>query len=608
MNGHASFISRTLARIAATGVLVCLAGCATSSRGPSAPNAPGRSALTPEAEKRAEAIAHYATGLIHQDEGRTEEALAEFEKAVAADPASEELVTTVARLYLTQKAHKKAVALLEKATSRPPPNAHLLNLLGYAYMADNDNAKAVVAFRRVVKLDPTDISAYQSAVRLYISQNQRDEALKLLNEAFKQKSTDPRFWSGLGDMFGATVYEEPRPAPAEKGAEEKATEDKEAAPTRSPFSGKTNPFIGFARALECYERAAKLAPDDDRILVRLADFYLVNKAYDKAVETYLKMLGQRPNSVALREKLALSYVAQDDKKKAVEQIEEILKKEPLKFKYYLMLGELYLDLSRGEKEEKAEDGKETERQRLQSKALDKFQQAVVLNPNEIEPHINIAYIQLMMKKPDEAIATLDKAKEKFPTSARLHFFYGLAYSDLKKYEPAIQAFHDAETFAQDKSEEILDSAFYFYYGAACERGGQIERAAEQFRKSIEMNPNNAEAYNYLGYMWAEKGIRLVEALDHIQKALEFEPDNGAYVDSLGWVYFKLGRYEEALNELLRAATLIKEPDPVVYDHIAEACMQLGKRQEAIQHWRKAVELDPSNREFADKLKRAESQP
>jgi tetratricopeptide (TPR) repeat protein len=401
------------------------------------------------------------------------------------------------------------------------------------------------------------------------------------------------------------VYEEEKPQ-----TEPVTSSPKEPAPRTKPVpkvkeQGTVNPLVGFARALDCYEKAAKLAPEDDKILNRLADLYIFNKLYDKAVPIYLKILELRPNSVNVREKLALSYVAQDDKKKAISQIEEIVKKEPLKFKYYIMLGELYLDASRGEKDEKPREGQETERQKLLGKALDKFQQAVVLNPNEVEPQLNIAYIYLLLKKPDQSIAALDKAKEKFPTNPKVFYFYGLSYSDAKQYDKAMRAFADAIAMVDDSTEGLLDSTFYFYYGAACERAGNIETAAEQFRKSIEMNPENAEAYNYLGYMWADKGIKLNEALDYIRKAIEFEPDNGAYVDSLGWVYFKLGKYDDALKELRRAATLMKDPDPEVYNHIAEVYMRMGKKKDAIEHWQKAIAVDPENKDIAAKLKQAQ---
>ena len=57
---------------------------------------------------------------------------------------------------------------------------------------------------------------------------------------------------------------------------------------------------------------------------------------------------------------------------------------------------------------------------------------------------------------------------------------------------------------------------------------------------MELDDENPDALNYLGYMYAEDGIMLDQAQTLIEKALEIDPNNGAYIDSLGWVYFKKG--------------------------------------------------------------------
>ncbi len=72
--------------------------------------------------------------------------------------------------------------------------------------------------------------------------------------------------------------------------------------------------------------------------------------------------------------------------------------------------------------------------------------------------------------------------------------------------------------------------------------GRFDQAVAEFRRVIVLDPKHAEAYNYVGYMFAEKGVRLDEAERLIQKALELEPENGYYIDSLGWAYYQQGRY------------------------------------------------------------------
>ena len=80
---------------------------------------------------------------------------------------------------------------------------------------------------------------------------------------------------------------------------------------------------------------------------------------------------------------------------------------------------------------------------------------------------------------------------------------------------------------------------------------------------------------------------------------EVDPENGAYMDSLGWVYFKKGMFEEALKQLETASQLIE--DPVVFEHLGETYIKLGKQEEAAQAWKKALEIDPENEEVKKKI-------
>jgi Flp pilus assembly protein TadD len=120
----------------------------------------------------------------------------------------------------------------------------------------------------------------------------------------------------------------------------------------------------------------------------------------------------------------------------------------------------------------------------------------------------------------------------------------------------------------------------------------------QFRRVIALDPKHAEAYNYVGYMYAEKGQNLDEAIELIGKALALEPDNGYFIDSLGWAYYQQGRYVDALRELKRAVAKAKE-DPVIFEHLGDALVKNGFEDDAAAAWEKALELDPS----ADGVKR-----
>ncbi len=153
---------------------------------------------------------------------------------------------------------------------------------------------------------------------------------------------------------------------------------------------------------------------------------------------------------------------------------------------------------------------------------------------------------------------------------------------------------------------------------------QSEKAEEQLRLLLELDPADAAAHNGLGYELADQGRRLDEAERLIRRALELdrarksdsledEGDNAAYLDSLGWVLFRRGRFAEAKALIEQAAgTSGVAADPVVWDHLGDVCARLDRPAEAAAAWSKAWELyrtekrtinDPRGAEVERKLKR-----
>ena len=126
-----------------------------------------------------------------------------------------------------------------------------------------------------------------------------------------------------------------------------------------------------------------------------------------------------------------------------------------------------------------------------------------------------------------------------------------------------------------------------------EKQAKFDDAVREFRQVIAVDPRHAEAYNYVGYMYAERGQNLDEAVQLISKALEIEPENGYFIDSLGWAYYQQGRYPEALRELKRAAERAKD-DPVIFDHLGDALAKNGLSEDAVAAWEKSLQLDPNS--------------
>jgi tetratricopeptide (TPR) repeat protein len=151
----------------------------------------------------------------------------------------------------------------------------------------------------------------------------------------------------------------------------------------------------------------------------------------------------------------------------------------------------------------------------------------------------------------------------------------------------------------DQNKENTD--LLFQLGALYDKLGDFEKMMAQMKEVLRLDPNNADALNYLGYSFADRGIQLEEALKLIQKAMTLKPNMGYITDSLGWVYFKLGDYEKARGELEKANQLTPD-DPVITEHLADSYYQLRRIEKAIELYQKALTLEPK----PDQLERLKS--
>lgn len=146
-----------------------------------------------------------------------------------------------------------------------------------------------------------------------------------------------------------------------------------------------------------------------------------------------------------------------------------------------------------------------------------------------------------------------------------------------------------EVIAADAERE--DWRVIFARGAARERQDNWPGAEADLQRALELRPESATVLNYLGYSWIDRGLNLEEGFGLIRRAVMLEPLSGHIVDSLGWAYYKLGQYEEAVDFLERAVELLPS-DPVLNDHLGDAYWRIGRNLEAGFQWRRALKLDP----------------
>ena len=174
-------------------------------------------------------------------------------------------------------------------------------------------------------------------------------------------------------------------------------------------------------------------------------------------------------------------------------------------------------------------------------------------------------------------------------------------------------------------ERFLDDHSFARAGDEFLKGGDTARAADAYRKALELNPDNAEAHSNLGLILLRQHRR-DEALAHFLKALEHRPDDARCHRNVGDVLVRQGKRQEAMaryREALRidpaytevrinlgllllmthrhdearaefAEAVRHEPDsPHTHYHLARALKRQERLREAVPEYQRVLELDPN---------------
>jgi tetratricopeptide (TPR) repeat protein len=104
--------------------------------------------------------------------------------------------------------------------------------------------------------------------------------------------------------------------------------------------------------------------------------------------------------------------------------------------------------------------------------------------------------------------------------------------------------------AENQLKKVLKDGFescqiFTSLGYALWNQKKVEESIDFLSRSLELDPENANTLNSMGYIMADEGINPEKAVEYCQMALSIQPDNGNYMDSLAWALFRTGKLKEA---------------------------------------------------------------
>jgi tetratricopeptide (TPR) repeat protein len=618
---------------------------------------------TPQAsEKIADAYAQFLLGHRFEENEDETAAIAAYKRAMELDPTAAEIPAQLAGLYLKQSKVQEAMAAADAALKIAPSNREANRVLGTVYaalsestqggrganQADENLKKAIRHFELALEgaTAESDPNVRATLARLYVRSNAYDKAIPLLTDLVNQEPG----WQDGPLMLVEAYAGAGRSAEAIAWLEERTASDPRLLPALADFYEREH---RWSEAADAYARALQRAPRDQAMKMRYASalmnvggraniekartalveiagaartpdprtLYLLSQAqrrlgeFKEAEASARKVIAQNNRSPWGYYALAEALEARREYQAVVDELAPVVAanrgKGDASFDTSILLPHLgfaYQEIGQHDKaiasfeearklspDDPAVAGYLVESNiaaKRYTAAIDAAKSALAQHPNDLRLTRLQAQALRQNGKADEGIALLEEAVKHHEDDPAAYISLAQAYSDADRGAQALKVLQDAQ------GKFPSDDGIAFELGSVFDKQKRFAEAESAFRQVLARDPENAIALNYLGYMLAERGERLDESVGYLKRALQVEPENPSYLDSLGWAYFKADKLDLAETNLKRAAEQLKT-NSVIQEHYGQVLFKLGRYDEAIAAWNRALAGDGDSIDKAD---------
>ncbi len=553
---------------------------------------------------------------LYMQAGKLRDAVVEAEDLLKRDPQNIEARRMLARIYsrmigdqqqnrINETMLRNAIEQYKKIVEQDPKDADSWLMLGRLHKIGQDSVESEKAYKKALELEPDNEYALSGLAFVYSELGDNARALEMWRR-LSDRDPNPRTLRAL-----AKAYED---AGDHKSAAQTLKRALELEPRNSDLKKALAEDLLMSDdidgSLAIYRELAAAEPKDARLWVRLSQIYRHKRDFAKARDAQQRAQEAEPENIEVRYNDVNLLEAEGKSPEAIAALKQILdgtaKKTysaPESANRVLLVERLGLLYRANEQFTEAVQTFEqmpqldaTTAPRAAAQIIDTWRQAKEFlkaeqaadaafgkYPDNRTVKLIRAQVLADVGRTDEAVAsvkTLLGGKDDRDT----HLALAQIFDKGKRYSEMAAALDAAAKLSESKED---DETIHFMRGAMYEKMKQFEKSEAEFRKVLEINPDNSGALNYLGYMLADRNERVQEAHGMITRALELDPNNGAYLDSLGWASFRLGKLEEA-ESTLRAAIARVSRDPIVHDHLGDVYMKQGKLKEAIGQWERSL--------------------
>ncbi len=489
-----------------------------------------------------------------------------------------------------KKQYSEAQQAYEKALICDPDSSYILGKLPIILIKMGKYKGAAKWLREMIAKTPDDTSNRQLLAQLDVRNGETEEAIQLYNELIALQPENETNFLRLGVIFS----KQHRYSDAETSFKSGIALNNDSFFAHLYLARLALQTGDFDSAENWYHEALQINWSAE-IATEIAEFYGATGSPEKAEPLFRAILEKHPYDEKAGLGLVQTLLHQKMEKQALQVLDELQTHSEQPDRIILITCRIYL--RSGEFDKAAELLKEIIENNeaaymlaviyYEKKDIEKALQSLLHIPPGSDRYQDsiILQVRIFMDKNQEdlAISLLHTvvASETDSTPA-LYALLASLYMEQKQIQDSYKTLDTGLEMFPDSKQ------LYYEYGLLLEQDGKQNQAIKSMERVLELQPEHAEALNYLGYTWANNNMNLDKALEYILLSNSLKPGNGYIQDSLGWVYFRRGELGEAITEILTAIQLEPE-DPHIREHLGDIYKAQGKEKEALEAYRLAAE-------------------
>lgn len=346
------------------------------------------------------------------------------------------------------------------------------------------------------------------------------------------------------------------------------------------------------KALEFYNEAQNIDPENGQVYISKAEFFREqgdSVAYDREV---FKALESQELEFGEKFELLTGYVTK-------------LYTDTLQWN---RIGEMFAvlqDINPGEADLHDFYASYFEAIGKREQAAEQLSYSISLDPTNIAGRGRLASLYIGLNDTTAAINTAAEARAMYPDEPIFYYLECVGLMMRGDDEEALKVLEGADTLTFPNRN--LESDIFATRGDILSRLGRNDEAQTDYKRAVDANPENYMAMNNWAYFNAEEGTNLESAELYASIAAAALPENPTVTDTFAWVLFKnkdYARAKEEIDNTLRLLGLLpgqegdntsgKEVSVEIFDHAGDIYFWNQLPKEAVEFWKKALELDPNN--------------